>query len=53
MSSAALELINILTVGAMAVLIGIILNSKNTIGLVNAITNLYGTTFGAATSTIR
>lgn len=53
MSSFVLEMINVLTVGATAVLIGIILNSKNTIGLVNAITNLYGTTFGAATGTIR
>lgn len=44
---------DIIGVAATGLLIGIVLNSKNTIGLVNAAGNLFVNTFNAAASTIR
>jgi hypothetical protein len=51
--SLALEILNIVSFAGIGLVIGIILNSRNTIGLVNAVTNLFTSTFGAASSTIR
>jgi hypothetical protein len=50
---ALLAILDIVGVAATGLLIGIILNSKNTIGLVNATANLFTSTFSAASSTIR
>jgi hypothetical protein len=50
---ALLGVLDIVNVAAIGLLIGIILNSKNTIGLVNATANLFTSTFNAASSTIR
>jgi len=49
----ALGILDIVAVAATGLIIGIIANSKNSVGLVNAIANLFGQTFGAAASTIR
>jgi hypothetical protein len=46
-------ILDIVGVAAVALMIGIIANSKNSIGLVNAVTNLFTSTFYAASSTIR
>jgi hypothetical protein len=51
--TALLGVLDIVSTAAIGLLIGIILNSKNTIGLVNATANLFTSTFGAAASTIR
>jgi hypothetical protein len=50
---ALIGILDIIAVAATGLLIGIILNSRNTIGLVNATANLFSSTFGAAASTIR
>ena len=49
----ALSILDIVMVAATGLIIGIIANSRNSIGLVNAVANLFGQTFGAAASTIR
>ena len=51
--SLPLAVVNIVAVAGTGLLIGIILNSRNTIGLVNATGNLFTSTFYAAASTIR
>lgn len=51
--SIALDLINVLTLAGVGLIIGIIANSRNSIGLVTAVGDLFGKTFGAAASTIR
>lgn len=51
--SVALDLVNVLTLAGIGLIIGIIANSRNSIGLVNAVGNLFSQTFGAAASTIR
>ena len=51
--SIALHALDIIGVAGMGLIIGIILNSKNTIGLVNAVGNVFAQTFGAAAGTIR
>lgn len=50
---AILGVLDIITIVATGLIIGIVLNSRNTIGLVNATTQLFTSTFGAAASTIR
>jgi len=49
----ALKLADILALAATGLIIGIIANSRNSIGLVNAVGDLFGQTFRAAASTIR
>jgi preprotein translocase subunit SecG len=49
----ALEIINVVAIAGTALIIGIILNSRNSIGLVNAITGMFSQTFAAAAGTIR
>lgn len=51
--SVALKAIDVLLLAGTGLIIGIIANSRNSIGLVNAVANLFGQTFGAAASTIR
>ncbi len=51
--SLALSIIDVVTLAGVGLIIGIIANSRNSIGLVNAVANLFGQTFGAAASTIR
>ncbi len=51
--SIALSLIDVLSLAGIGLIIGIIANSRNSIGLVNAVSNLFGQTFSAAASTIR
>jgi hypothetical protein len=48
-----LRVLDIVAIAGTALTIGIVVNSKNSIGLVNAVANLFGQTFGAAASTIR
>jgi hypothetical protein len=48
-----LELVNVLTLAGVAVIVGIFLNSRNTVGALNALANLFIGSFNAATSTIR
>lgn len=49
----ALGILDIVSVAAMGLIIGIIANSRNSIGLVKAVGDLFAQTFGAAASTIR
>lgn len=51
--TAAMGIIDVLTLAGIGLIIGIIANSRNSIGLVNAVANLFGQTFGAAAGTIR
>ena len=51
--SIPLEILNIVMVAGAGLIIGIVLNSKNTIGVINATANLFATAFGAAAATIR
>ncbi len=46
-------ILDIVGFAAIALIIGIIANSKNSIGLLNGLTNLFVGTFNAAASTIR
>lgn len=49
----AIEILNIVTYAGVGLVIGIILNSKNTIGLINALTSMFTSTFNSAAATIR
>lgn len=49
----ALGILDIVSVAAVGLIIGIIANSRNSIGLVNAVANLFTGTFQAAAGTIR
>lgn len=49
----ALKIFDVVSLAGIGLIIGIIANSRNSIGLVNAIANLFGQTFGAAAGTIR
>jgi len=51
--SVILEIMNIVAIAGTGLIIGIVLNSKNTIGLVNAVGDVFVSTFGVAASTIR
>lgn len=51
--SLPLRILDIVALAGTGLIIGIIANSRNSIGLVNAVGNLFGQTFGAAASTIR
>lgn len=51
--TAILGVLNIVAVAGTGLIIGIILNSKNTVGIINATAALFTGTFGAAASTIR
>jgi hypothetical protein len=51
--SLGLGIIDVVSIAGTALIIGIIANSRNSIGLVNAVANLFGQTFGAAAGTIR
>lgn len=51
--SLALSIIDVVMLAGTGVIVGIILNSRNSIGLVNALANLFSQSFRAASSTIR
>ena len=51
--SLALGIVDVIMLAGTGVLLGIILNSRNSIGLVDAFGRLFGQTFGAAAGTIR
>lgn len=51
--SIVLRILDIAALGAIGVIIGVIANSRNSIGLVNAVSNLFSSTLGTAAGTIR
>ena len=48
-----LEILSIVALAGTGLVLGIFLNSRNTIGIINAVGNLFVGTFNAAASTIR